>query len=117
MMAAPWCQGYQYRSEPGGEDDRAEVFAGVLADAVERAGGHPQDQPPQVVRVPLDLGVEVAERVVLGPQQLVGVVQVLPGLFDRPLRVVVELPVLVPAHDMPGPERLDLTDRLPPGSE
>src|SRR5690348_6692581 len=114
MTAAPSCQGYQYRSEPGGEDDRAGVVVGVLADAVEGAGGHPQDQPPRVVRVPLDLGVEVAERGVRGPQELVGVVQVLPGLVDRPLRVVVELAVLVAAHDMAGPERRDLADRVPP---
>ena len=62
----------------------------MLAYAVERAGAHPQDIPPEVIRVPLDLGVEVADGGVLGAQELVGVVQVLPGLFDRPLRIVVE---------------------------
>jgi len=59
-----------------------------------------------MVRVPLDLGVEVADGGVLGAQELVRVVQVPPSLRDRPRSIVVEPPVLVAAHDMPGPERL-----------
>src|SRR6516165_3013207 len=89
----------------------------MLADTVERAGCHPQDQPPEMVRVSRDLGVEVPGGGVLGVQELVRVVQVLPGLRDRPLRVVVEPLVLMTAHNMPGPERLDPVDRLPPGAE
>src|SRR5262249_10815108 len=58
-------------SEPGVEDDLGGVSLGVLAHAVERAGAHPQDQPPEVGRVPLDLGVEEAQSSALGPQELV----------------------------------------------
>jgi hypothetical protein len=63
----------------------------VFADAVDRAGTGPAHRPRQVVRVPLDHRVEEADGRVLGPQQFVGVVEVLPGLRDRPLYVVVEL--------------------------
>ena len=87
----------------------------MLADAVQRSGAHPQGHPPEVVRVPRDLGVEEAGRGGLGPQQFLGVVQVVPGLFDRPLGVVVEPAVLVAADDVPGLKGLDLIDRAPPG--
>ena len=104
-------------SEPGAEGDLGGVVSGVLADAVQRSGAHPQDHPPEVVRVPRDLGVEEAGRGGLGPQQFLGVVQVVPGLFDRPLGVVVEPAVLVAADDVPGLKGLDLIDRAPLGPE
>ena len=48
-----------------------------------------------MVRVPLDLCVEEVDGGVLGPQELVGVVEVLASLRDRPVGVVLELLVLV----------------------
>ena len=48
-----------------------------------------------MVRVPLDLCVEEVDGGVLGPLELVGVVEVLASLRDRPVGVVVELLVLV----------------------
>src|SRR5262245_17846491 len=76
-------------SEPGAESDLGERLVGVLADAVERPGADPQDQPAKVVRVVLDLGAEEALRGAFGPQQFLGVVEVLPGFRDRPRGVVV----------------------------
>jgi hypothetical protein len=56
-----------------------------------------------VVRVPLDRGVEEADGGALGAQEFIGVVQVLPGLFDRPPGVVVELWFWWPATMCRGP--------------
>jgi hypothetical protein len=70
-----------------------------------------------MVRVPSYLCVEEFDRGVLGPQELRGVVEVLPGLRDRALGVVVELLVLVPGDDVPGLAGLDLVDRVPPWPE
>src|SRR6476660_2804027 len=105
------------RSQPRREDDPADVLVGVLARAVEDARPDPQDRPPEMVRVALDLRVEEVERGALCLQQLVGVVEVLPGLRDGPRSVVVELPVLVAADDVPRPEGLDAVDRLAPRAE
>jgi hypothetical protein len=69
-----------------------------------------------MVGVPLDLRVEEVDGGGLGPQELVRVIEVVPGLRDRPLSVVIELAVLVPADDVPGLEGLDLLDRVPPRS-
>src|SRR4051794_2674415 len=88
-------------SQPGRESDTGRILVGVLARAVERAGPHPQDPSPEMVRVPLELGVEEVDGGRLRVQQLVGVVEVLPGLRDGPRGVVVELLVLVPADDVP----------------
>ncbi|MDQ1470399.1 MAG: hypothetical protein QOJ99_1879, partial [Bryobacterales bacterium] len=49
----------------------------------------PQHCPPQVVRVPLDPGVEEVDDGLLGLHEIVGVVEVLPGLGDRAFGVVV----------------------------
>src|SRR3954451_4868943 len=103
-----------FLSKPGVEDDLAGVLLGVFAHAIERAGTHPQDHPPEVIRVALDLGVEEVDGAALAAQELVGVIQVLPGFRDRPLGVVFEPLVLVSADDVPGLERLDLVDRVPP---
>jgi hypothetical protein len=89
-------------SEPRVESDLAHVSGGVPADAVERRGTDPQDRPASMVRVPIELGVEEVDGGVLRPQQLLGVVEVLPGLRDRPLGVVVEPAVLVAGDDVPG---------------
>src|SRR5580698_993616 len=103
--------------QPGGENDLAGILSRVFAHAVERTGTHPQDGPAKVVRVPLHLRGEEALGRALGPQELIGVAEVSAGLRDRPPGVVIELLVLVTGHDMPGPEGLDLIDRVPPGPE
>src|ERR1700748_3552181 len=95
-------------SKPGGENDLAEISVGVLADAVEHAGPGPKDKSPEVVWVALNLGVEKVDGGVLGAQELLGVVEVLAGLGDRALGVVVELLVLVARDDVPGRQRLHL---------
>src|SRR5262249_11269142 len=104
-------------SQPSGNEDWADVLSGVFANAVDRAGTGPEHRPPQVAWVPLDLGVEEVDGGARGPQELVGVVEVLPGLRDRPVGVVVEVLVLVTRDDMPGFERRDLVDRRPPWPE
>src|SRR5262245_45358257 len=109
--------GWRWQSKPAGNEDLADVLSGVFADAVECIGTGPQHRPRQVVWVPLDLGVEEVDGGFLGPQELVGIVEVLPGLPDRPLGVVVELPVLVTGDDMPGLEGRDPVDRVPPWPE
>jgi hypothetical protein len=73
--------------KPSGQDNLGEVLSGVFAHAIEHAGARPQDGPPETVGVSLDLGVEEADGGVLGPQELVGVVDVLPGLRDGPFGV------------------------------
>ena len=103
--------------QPGAENDLGDVLVGVLTDAVEHAGPGPQDEPPEVVGVALDLGVEKVDGRVLGAQELLGVVEVLAGLGDRALGVVVELLVLVAGDDVPGRQRLHLVDRLAPWPE
>jgi hypothetical protein len=105
------------RSQPRRDGDPADVLVGMLARAVEDARPHPQDPPPEVVRVALDLRGEEFDGAGLGPQELFRVVEVLPGLRDRSLGVVVELLVLVTADDVSGFEGLDLVDRLPPRSD
>jgi hypothetical protein len=76
------------RLKPGGDEDLADVFFGVFAHTVERAGAGPKVRPRQVVGVPLDPGVEEVDGGGFGPQELFGVVEVGPGLPDRALRVV-----------------------------
>lgn len=53
------------RSKPGGSDDLGDVAVGVFADAVEDGGGHPQDRAAEIVRVPINLGVEEVKRCLL----------------------------------------------------
>ena len=94
-----------------------EILVGVLAHAVDHVGPRPQDEPPEMVGVALDLGVEEVDGAALGSEQLLGVVEVLPGLGNRAAGVVVELLVLVARDDVPGLQRLDLVDREAPRSE
>ena len=70
-----------------------------------------------MVGVALDLGVEKVDGGVLGAQQFLGVLEVLAGLGDCALGVVVELPVLVAGDDVPGRQRLHLVDRVAPWPE
>src|SRR5262245_41297489 len=89
------------RLQPGAENDPAEIPVGVLAYLVQRAGADPQDHPSEVVRVPVDQGVEEADGCLLGPQELFGVVEVSPGLRDGPAGIVVEALILVTGDDVP----------------
>jgi hypothetical protein len=59
-------------------------------------------------RVPLHHGVEELDGRGLSPQELVRVVEVLEGLCDQPLGVVVELFVLVSGNDVPGEGKMRL---------
>jgi hypothetical protein len=77
----------------------------MVARAVDRADRRPQDRPAEVVRVALELGVEEVQRSIRRPQQLLGVVEVLPGLRDLPVGVVVELRVLVAGRRTAAPAR------------
>ena len=104
-------------SKPSLHRDRGDVLSGVVTHAVDCTGAGPQHCPSQVVWVPLDLGVEEVDGGVLGPQQFVGIIEVLPGLGDRPPCVVVKPLVLVSADNMPGLEGLDLVNRVPPWPE
>ncbi|HEY6762059.1 MAG TPA: hypothetical protein VI318_21340 [Baekduia sp.] len=61
-----------------------------------------------MVGVPRDLGVEELDGGARRLQQLLGVVEVLPRLGDRPPGVVVAPPVLMAADDVARRERLDL---------
>ena len=67
--------------------------------------------------MPFDHRVEEVESGLLGSQELVGIVQVLPGLCDRAPGVVVEAPVLVTGDDVTGLESGHLVDRPTPGIE
>src|SRR4051794_10996931 len=73
-------------SEPSGEDLLAHVLVRVFAHAIDSAHARPQDRPPEVRRVPLELGLEEVHGGVPGPQELVCVVEVLPGLRDLAVR-------------------------------
>src|SRR5262245_12010273 len=97
-------------SEPGGSEDLSDVLSGAFAHAVESRGTGPEHRPRQVVRVPRDLGVEEIDGRVLGPQELFGVVEVMPSLCDRPPSIIVEFPVLVTGDNVPGLQALDLVD-------
>ena len=111
--SAPGGDAAPRRSEPAGNDDLADVLRG--ARARRRARLHrPKDCPPEVVRGTADLRVEAVDGRVLGPQEPLRVVQVLPGLRYRPPGIVIELAVLVAGDDVPGLEGLDLVDRLSP---
>src|SRR4026209_934060 len=112
-MRAP----YACSVEPGSEDDLADVLVGVLAHAVEDARAYPQDGSPEMVGVAVDLCVEEVDGGLLGPQELLRVVEVLPGLRDRPRGVVVESAVLVTSDEVAGLEGLDLVDRVAPWRE
>ena len=105
------------RSKPAGNEELADVLFGVFAHAVDRTGAGPEHRPRQVVRVALDHRGEEVDGGGFVAKALVGVVEVLAGLGDRPLGVVVEVLVLVPADDVPGLEGFDLVDRLSPGPE
>src|SRR5262249_54444461 len=89
-------------SQPRADGGLADVLLRVLAHAVEDLGAGPEHGPAQVVRVALDLRVEEVDRAALGAQQLLGVVEVLPGLGDRALGAVVERLVLVARDDVAG---------------
>jgi hypothetical protein len=51
----------------------------VFADAIQRTGANPQDQPAEIVRVALDLGVEEVDGGALGPQTLPCICAIVPA--------------------------------------